>query len=363
MTRNGKIRLEDRHFNWESDVKEEYLHDYEKTKSASTIRTIKGKLLKIDEYETLMNKSVYNLNLEEIDDLMSSQFSIKSRNAASGNMSYIIRYIDFCIKKNLVKHRENRFKIVSKEDKYKYVSLHAQKNKYLSKEEILEAQDKLKNPCDKLILELIPLGVRGRTQQGNTNEELRNLRNDDVDFENRKLTLRNNDGEERYIYDLSDHTLNLLKETINQKTYKTKKSRKIKKDSDDTNSNSDSKLMTINRTDYIFRTAGKNKHGKVKVQYFGSRLNQIIKEHVGNSYINVTNLYFSGMIEYAKQLLEAKNGEPLDNLDYSKICDKFNYGEPIQMKNGEVSWGNVISKVKILVEDYFEANKSKEKKA
>jgi integrase len=358
VSRNGKIRLEDRKFFWESGVKEEYLDFCEnrtdpKPYRKSTIKTIKSKLLKVDEYEQKMGKSVYNLNFEEIDDLMNSQFLIKSRNMASGTMSYIIGYIDFCIKKNLVKHRENRFKILNKDDKYKFVSPHAEQNKYLTKEERRNSQSKLVNPCDKLIIELIPLGVRGRTQLGNTNEELRNLRNEDVDFENRVLTLRNNDGDERYIYNLDNYTLELLEQTINQTEYEVNngiipegKTNAIKR--------------IINKTDYVFRTAGRNKHGKVKSQYFGTRINKIIKEYCEDSYITVTNLYFSGMIDYAKQILLEKDGEPLTLEDYSKIRDRFDYGQPIELENGEQSWYNVLIKIKGMVEDYFNAQKQKE---
>lgn len=351
-TRNGKIRLEDRFFVWESEIKESYL----KTKRPSTARTIKSKLLKVDEYEQKINKSVYNLNFEEIDDLMNSQFSIKSRNTASGNMSYIIGYIDFCIKRNLVKHKENRFKILSSSDKYKFVSPHAEQNKFLTREEILEAQNELANDCDKLILELIPLSVRGRTQKGNTNEELRNLRNDDIDFENKTITLRNNDGDERVIDNLSDHTLQLLRDTINQRFYKLKNGTLVKKNTKD-----ESKTLPIIKTDFVFRTAGKSKIGKVKVQYFGSRINQMIKEYTSNSYISVTNLYFSGMIEYAKQLISNKNGEPLNDTDYSKIYDRFNYGEPTKMPDSTLYWGNIIAKIRKMIDDYFKAQEQKEK--
>jgi integrase len=284
---------------------------------------------------------------------MNSQFLIKSRNTASGIMSYIIGYVDFCIRRNLVKHRENRFKILNKDDKYKFVSPHAEQNKYLSKEERRTCQAKLVNACDKLIIELIPLGVRGRTQIGNTNEELRNLRNEDVNFDEKELTLLNNDGETRIIRNLDDYTLDLLRETINQKWY-------ITNNGTSKNSDNESLKRVVNYTDYVFRNAGSNKGGKVKYQYFGTRINKIIKEYCKNPYITITNLYFSGMIDYAKELLLQKNGEPLDFSDYEKIRDKFDYGQPIIQENGEKLWTNVLCKIKIMVEDYFNAQKQKE---
>jgi hypothetical protein len=117
------------------------------------------------------------------------------------------------------------------------------------------------------------------------------------------------------------------------------------------------KSFPVNKTDYVFRTAGKNKFGKVKAQYFTSRINSIIKEAVGNSYINITNLYFSGMIDLAEKI-RAEKGTDLDINDYMTICEKFNYGEPEIVFNGEESykvWKRVAFTLKKVVEDYFRA--------
>jgi hypothetical protein len=49
-----------------------------------------------------------------------------------------------------------------------------------------------------------------------------------------------------------------------------------------------------------------------------------------------------------------------DFSDYEKIRDKFDYGQPIIQENGEKLWTNVLCKIKIMVEDYFNAQKQKE---
>jgi hypothetical protein len=350
-TKNGKIRLEDRKFNWEVDVKEEFLE----SKRTSTARTIKSILLKVDEYEESIEKSVYDFNLDERDDFLLTKFSNKSKGTVRSTISYISDYINFCINKNLVKHQENRFSLILSSEIENYVNTQAMKMKYLTKEERIRFQDSLKNPNDKLILELIPLGVRGRTEKNNTNEELINLTNDDAynAEKTRQLVLRNNDGEERIIENLEDRTIELLIQTAKQKEYilNNGSNRSRKRNDIILSRGMGEKSFPIIETDYLFKVCGKGKADKVRPEYFNVKLNAI-RCWIENPYINVTNLYFSGLIDYAKKIKE-KKGEDLVKEDYINIIDHFDYGKPTITKTGEKDWSNVVFKIKTMIEDYF----------
>ena len=346
----GKIILLNKVFNHDRDVKEAFLKDIK----PSTAKTIRSILFKVDEYEEIIGKSIYDFSLEDRDDFLISMFKNKSKGVINTTRSYLVKYINYCIDNNLVRHMENRFSLISKDDVNKYVDETAIRMKYLSKEEIKEAQDKLVNNCDKLILQLIPLSIRGRTENGNRNEELINLRVIDAieSYKTGILKVWNNDGDFRNV-PIDDETIELLKETIdddkyiinNGSSYSRKRHNKV------LGLGIGEKYFTLNNTGYVFRTAGMNKKGKVRINYFTSRL-AMLKDWIGNQYITVTNLYSSGIIDYAMQLKNEKGAE-LNNYDYMKIIDRFNYGNPQIAQDGSENWSVQIAKIKAMVDDYI----------
>jgi len=346
--KNGKINLAERVFKHDRDVKEEFLKDIK----PSTAKTIRSILFKVDDYEDRIGKSIYDFTFEERDDFFISQFCNKSKGVINTTRSYLVKYINHCIDNNLVRHMENRFDLISKDDIDKYINDTAMQMKYLSREEIKEAQDKLVNNCDKLILQLIPLSVRGRTELNNTNEELINLRVKDAEesYETGILHVWNNDGDRRPVK-IDEETIELLKKTINDDSYIINNGSIYDKKGRILGRGIGEKCFPLNDTGYVFRTAGKNKKGKVKTNFFGSRM-RIMKTWTMNPFITVTNLYYSGIIDYAMQLRKEK-GTELDNHDYIKIIDKFSYGKPQILSNKELDWSVPISKVKSMVEDYI----------
>ena len=66
----------------------------------------------------------------------------------------------------------------------------------------------------------------------------------------------------------------------------------------------------------------------------------------------MTNLYSSGIIDYAMQLKNEKGAE-LNNDDYMKIIDRFNYGNPQIAQDGIENWSVQIAKIKAMVNDYI----------
>jgi len=346
----GKIILLNKVFNHDRDVKEAFLEDIK----PSTAKTIRSILFKVDEYEEIIGKSIYDFSLEDRDDFLVSMFKNKSKGVINTTRSYLVKYINYCIDNNLVRHMENRFSLISKDDVNKYVDETAIRMKYLSKEEIKEAQDKLVNNCDKLILQLIPLSIRGRTENGNRNEELINLRVIDAveSYKTGILKVWNNDGDFRNV-PIDDETIELLKETINDNKYiiNNGSSYSRKRHNKVLGLGIGEKCFPLNNTGYVFRTAGMSKKGKVRVNYFTSRL-AMLKDWIGNQYITVTNLYSSGIIDYAMQLKNEKGAE-LNNDDYMKIIDRFNYGNPQIAQDGIENWSMQIAKIKAMVNDYI----------
>jgi site-specific recombinase XerD len=297
-------------FKVDRELKQEFL-DKQK---AGTRETYGYALKRADEMEQELGKKIYDFNFEERDELILTKFKNKSKWVVQSTLSPLKRYIDFCISKNVVRHFENRFSMILTKDYDKYVNVQAQTNIFISKEENRELQKKLVNAQDKLILELIGVyGIRGRTEVGNTHEELINLMTTDVDYQKHILTVVNNDNKPKPRYvQVDEYTLDLIKEAIGQETYMCKNGVGTTRD------------MIINNSIYVFRTPGRNKYDKVDQQLFTRRM-QSFQKWLEKPYLTISSLWLSSLIIAAKKIKE-ENGE-ITREDYKKLNGIFNYGQ------------------------------------
>jgi hypothetical protein len=304
-------------FEVDNDIKQEFLE----TQIKSTRKFYEYVLKRVDEFEKELSKKVYDFNYEDRDEILLVQFKNGSIWAVQVNLAPIKKYVDFCIMKNMVKHNENRFAIIL--DYEKYVNTQAVENAYISKDTNRELQEMLINNQDKLFIDLVGVyGIRGRTEKGNTLEEIINLRvKEDVNWDSKILTLISNNNKIRHV-EVDDYTLNLIKETIND-TYYTCNNGFKKKKNEHGYYDKTERGFIINKTEYVFRVPGKNKFSKTNTTYFSNKISRIQK-WLEKPYLNVGNLYFSAMIDYAKNLKEEK-GE-LTKEDYVYINERFNYG-------------------------------------
>ena len=311
-------------FEVDADVKEEFLD-----KQLKSTRDSYRHILKLaDVFERKLGKSVYDFNNDERDELLNVQFKNKSIFAFQAVLSPLKTYVDFCISpKNLVKHNQNRFSTIITSNYKDYVNSQAVENSYIPLEKNREFQKGLANDQDKLILEYLGLGIRGRTEKGNTLEEPVNLKVEDVDFEKKVIYLTSNDGEIRHL-PVDDYTLDLTKRVINQTFYVFGNGFATKPNDDGTYDKTE-KGFVINPTEYVFRVPGKNKFGKADHQLFANRIQRIQKwllaqDYLEAQYITISNLYFSAMIDFAKKIKDEKG--MLEKNDYIKINENFNFG-------------------------------------
>ena len=328
-------------FEVDPEVKEEFLE-----KQLKSTRSYYRYILQLaDDFEVKLGKPIYNFNTEERDELLIVQYKNKNKFAFQTVLSPLKTYVDFCISpKNLVKHNENRFAIILTSNYKEYINAQAKENSYISLSESREFQSQLRNYQDRLILELLSLGVRGRTEKGNTLEELVNLKEEDIKWEKKRIYLtKNNVGEKRWIK-VDDYTLDLIKKVIDQDFYVANNGLKTKPNDDGIYETTD-RGRIINKTEYVFRIPGKNKHSKVDYQFFASRI-QRFQKWLENQYISVSNLYFSAIIEFAKNLKAEKGNLTKD--DYIKINERFEFGA-----DGE----KYLFKVKQLIGTYLDTER------
>lgn len=307
-------------FQVNNEIKQEYLN----TKPTGTADAEAFVLREFDNYEANVGKEVYNLSIDELNEMFATLRN-SSKRGAGKNKSILTSYIDFCVTKKIVSHMENRAKYI---DINNFVARQALLNKYISKEKMMQYSDRLYNAQDQLLLWLPFIGVRGRTEEGATMEEIINLKIDDVFPDKNRLILRQNDGKNRILDGVDERILDLIKETYEEDIY-------VENNGELTNNPRipNPRQIKINKTGesatgeqidrYVFRTPGKDKYERFSTSLLNSRMRRI-QNVTNNRYLNYTVIYFSGMLEMAMDIYKEK-GE-LTKEDYIDICVRYNYG-------------------------------------
>lgn len=302
-------------FKVDSDIKQDFLE----SKPTGTAHSNTFVLKLVDEHESLINKEVYNMSYSELREMIAMQFKNSTIGTISKNISILRLYVDFCINKNLVKHMENRLATFTRKEIREFVSKQAIEYKYISLQELRRYQNMLENEQDRALLESPFIGIRGRTVEEGTLEELINLQMDEksVDFKNNLLKLVKNNGDIRYL-EITDESKQILLEGYKATHYigmNGEVSEKLRGGIRKT------PINTI--SNHVFRIPGKNKNELFNSILVNSRMHRI-QDWIGNKYITIHSLYMSGMITMAKEML-AEKGE-LASDDYIQICEKYDYG-------------------------------------
>lgn len=298
------------------ELKEEFLEDM----PTNTAKSYRSTLKLADKYEESINKSIYDMSLDELFDLISLQYNNSSLEAILKDKSILSEYISFCINKGFVRHMENRLNMLSKKDLKEVVNKQALEFKYISYEELKEYQSKLGNNQDKLLLEAPYNGIRGRTQIEATAEEIINLtvNPNSEQVKNNILTLTKNNGLQRDIK-VKSETMKLIIDTLYDDVY-------YENNNKQTNNQRLSKIreIKINKfKNYVFRVPGKTKYKFFDPNFINQRMGRI-QIWVGNDYLTITSLYYSGMINMVYRDYLKEKGY-VTYQDVEKVCGHFDY--------------------------------------
>jgi hypothetical protein len=268
-----------------------------------TIRNYKFILNKASETEKMLDKDIYNFTLEECDKLLKS-YSNKSLNMVCVNKSCLESYIDFCIYQGHISpFQPNFFKSLSRRDLNRYVDFNTINNKYISYDELRELEEQCVNGQDAVGVRLLFIGVKGEECVELLNLRVKNIREDRIILPHREVMI-------------DENSYSLIQEAINQKVYE--------KGNGEVNITSKSSHMVINQSEYVLRPSGSSKQGELNYNTFRVRINRV-REYFGNPYINIRNIWFSGIIHMLKQI-KNKNGV-LTNQDYINIHKIYGYNE------------------------------------
>jgi integrase len=233
--------------------------------------------------------------------------------ASKGNVSYVQKYIQWAIDNGLKKGL-NPLDTVDTEWKEQFVI--KQVKRFWTEDEIDEMLNpkNLVNAQDRVIIALLFEGVKGQE-----NAEITNLRYRDVDFTNGVLSLTDEDGSKREI-EVSQKCLAAIQNALSENDY-VKRNGKPSVDIR-------SEKANLIENDYVVRSAHTRtinfEDADKNIVY---RRLKIVAEEFEESNLTPTNIFYSGMLAYAKRLLVERG--KLGKEEYEEISRRFNVSQAV----------------------------------
>ena len=166
----------------------------EKDMSASTRKSFDTLFRNIEEYEDVIDKSIYEWTKEDCLNMLAS-LGIKKANTIAVKWSLLKKY--------LVYIGNTVYREVTKDD---LENIDSSVLRYIPYEEVILGLDVFENYIDKAIVLLLRNGIRS--------DEYRLIKHEDIDVENSLIKLPN-----RYVR-VDDYTMNILVKAMNERGYK-----------------------------------------------------------------------------------------------------------------------------------------------
>lgn len=263
----------------------------------------------VQEKETELNKYYYQFNYNEIlqmvkDWKITTIHSIKTINTILNN------YLEYYVGKGKIKQRHALFIQL---DSLQDCLIEDVESMYFTSEQ--EYKMFVNNFCynsqDSVIFSLLLEGIRGLEHQ-----EIRNLKEEDVDFLNNTLTLRQHD-KDGYQHTRTIKGSSILMENIHDAIY------------DDTYFKGNGlasidvavETLHIARNGFVVRNVGRLDYEPIGLHIIVQRVKRLSKAY-NKSKLNPKNIFQSGMILKLKRI-EFENGE-LTNDDFKNIHKMYN---------------------------------------
>lgn len=166
----------------------------EKDMSISTRKSFDTLFRNIEEYEDVIDKSIYEWTKEDCLNMLAS-LGIKKANTIAVKWSLLKKY--------LVYIGNTVYREVTKDD---LENIDSSVLRYIPYEEVILGLDVFENYIDKAIVLLLRNGIRS--------DEYRLIKHEDIDVENSLIKLPN-----RYV-SVDDYTMNILVKAMNERGYK-----------------------------------------------------------------------------------------------------------------------------------------------
>lgn len=287
------------------DVKNRFLATQESEGTRYVYRSV---LVKCAVTERFYSKDVCNFTYEEYTQLLYS-FNAKSPNSITTYNSIVSSYIEYANKigfsdpDRLV---DNVAKMFTRQDLLQFIRADAMEYQYLNSDELDEFVNFCANEQDAALIQAIREGVRGVS-----GDELLNLRIQDIDVSNCILHLRGKNGERKL--KVGQKTIDLLVSAHRQEKY-------WKRNGESTNKKVG--FAYLPHTDFIFKPTGQYRTEPATYQILRRRLSALAEWH-DNAFLNITNVWKSGMIEYGQQIKKENDLDHLTVRHYEEISERY----------------------------------------
>lgn len=304
------------------EIKQRFLNEYPE-KTAGNYRRI---FEKSANYEERLGKDLYNFNITQIDNVLTS-LNPYTANSSRVNGRMLVSYIDWAIEEDLRTQEVNPLTLQVNATGQEYYNqfVDQEKNMYFSDVDLRYIEDGCINPMDAAMIRLLFEGVGGQDLI-----ELRNLTKHDI-IDGHKLKLLKSENPKKHreieLYD-PDRTIELINEAFDADEY-------IKRNGvlPDTHRTSNSRGLVDN--DFVVRPTNVNVTDEmepVNKSVIFSRLRVLSQtfpdvaptgvEVEAMGYLRPTNITKSGMIYFAKQLIDEYG--TLGKEQYFMIAERYN---------------------------------------
>jgi hypothetical protein len=266
-------------------LNEEYPNESTRSTYASILRSV-GK------FETDKNLDVCDFSYSDATELL---IGLKKKTFRSIDVAHtiILKYVDWCIKNTYSKTFVPVFKLITKDDLKNYVHQIAQKNSYITRDQMYEYCGRLYNYIDKAMLVLLYEGLKGRSMAGHSFEEIRNFKMNDILKDNIIIATRDSDDETKIsqtrLVQVDPMTIEILLAACKENTYH--------------KSNGEAKgrfsVMPVKDSPYLIRTidrTGTGDDNRISVSNICSRFKNF-RQYTDVKFLNPTLVFQSGMFD------------------------------------------------------------------
>ncbi|WP_168898305.1 phage integrase family protein [Bacillus sp. ISTL8] len=275
---------------YNEDFKEEYLSKYkDNTRRVKRIIFEKSRTL-----ELTYGKDLYDFNFEQLEEVLRSLKASTVR-SLQNSVATIAQYTKFAIKNKKKSDKINYIDGFTKDKIEEYLDKEREENMIFPKEEIMSIATEAENPQDGVILALIFDGVSNK----NEFEELINLSEDDIDFDEKVIKL-----EDREV-PMSEDTCELVKDAIHEPKYSSTSGDRVRE-------------YKLAESEFVLRGLRNNK--QIKWQNISQRIIRLSEQFGWEKTLTATNVAYSGQLYMAEELMN--NGMDIDEA-ISVIIKRF----------------------------------------
>jgi hypothetical protein len=299
-------------YNDVDNLKDRYLKKELNTKTKKFKEYIFNKIEPVERYD--IKKDFGQMNDKEVTEVLKS-FRTGSLSFLGTVTSILRNYTQFCV--------DNGYNTFNWLDGYSrdilktFISTNIVKNKFITIEQLREYQDMLVNDQDKVILDLLFMGLLGAELN-----EVRLLTIQDI------IRIKDNEITKDELVGNPFIRFENKLILIPEKSYSIIKDAYEEEDYEYGNGITESKTASrrLNKSQYIIQGIGDTTgvHGEMKLQSLRTRFVRIKQQFIENQYITPDTIWKSGMF-WRLDLIKEKECRELIKDDYVTICKLYKY--------------------------------------